>query len=235
LNNQLSVDFIPVQLKKEPKLPEHSGKISILFMHILQSLENLDRSLFILINRDFNIPFLDPFMLLLRNPNTWIPLYVFMAFWSYFRLKKKAWLFVLFTLITISLTDSITAFLLKPFFERLRPCQEPSLEGIVRILNGCAGKFSLPSNHAANHFGLATFWFAAIRTLTGQKWQWLWVWAFLISYAQVYIGKHYPGDVLLGGLFGGLVGTLSFRTYQWLSQRTKITDPLRIKGNRIET
>jgi membrane-associated phospholipid phosphatase len=203
-------------------------------MSILQSLENLDRSLFILINRDFNIPILDPFMLLLRNPNTWIPLYVFMAFWSYFRLGQKAWLFILFSLITVSLTDSITAFLLKPFFERLRPCQEPGLEGIVRILNGCAGKYSLPSNHAANHFGLATFWFASISTLTSRKWHWLWAWAFLICYAQVYIGKHYPGDILFGGLFGSLVGTLSFRTYRWILHRKEKTDSVQLKGNRTE-
>jgi undecaprenyl-diphosphatase len=190
-------------------------------MSILQSLENLDRTLFVLINRDLNISFLDPFMLLLRNPDTWIPLYVFMAFWSYFRLKKKAWGFVLFTLLTVSITDPVTAFLFKPFFERLRPCQEPSLEGIVRILHGCAGKYSFPSNHAANHFGLASFWFAAIRKLTGQKWYWLWLWAFLICYAQVYIGKHYPGDVLAGGLFGGLVGTLAFRGFNWFLSRTE--------------
>jgi membrane-associated phospholipid phosphatase len=198
-------------------------------MSILQTLENIDKNLFVLINRDFNLPFLDPIMLVLRNPNTWIPLYAFIAWWSISRLKKKALLFILFTLITIALTDSVTAFLFKPLFERLRPCGEPGLTGIVRILNGCAGKYSFPSNHAANHFGLAVFWFGAIRKLTGQKWHWLWVWAFLICYAQVYIGKHYPGDVLAGALFGGLIGTVTYHLFNWLLGKTQKNQDIILK------
>src|SRR5664279_5154017 len=102
-------------------------------MPILQSLEKLDRSLLELINQDAHASFLDPVMSLLRNPDTWIPLYVFMAFWSVIRLKKVTWLFVLCTLLTFAITDSVTAFLFKPFFERLRPCAEPTLVGIVRV------------------------------------------------------------------------------------------------------
>ena len=182
-------------------------------MSILQTLEKLDRSLFVFINHDAHAPFLDPLMSLLRNPDTWIPLYIFMAFWTVIRLKKMTWLFVLCTLLTFALTDSVTAFIFKPFFERLRPCAEPSLVGIVRILDGCAGKFSFPSNHAANHFGLATFWFGAISMMTGKKWYWLWAWAFLVCYAQVYVGKHYPGDILGGAIFGICIGTLSYRLF----------------------
>src|SRR5580765_6577830 len=114
-------------------------------MPILQSLEKIDRTLFELINNDATAPFLDPVMSLLRNPDTWIPLYVFMAFWSVIRLKKVTWLFVLCTLITFAFTDSVTAFLFKPLFERIRPCAEPALAGIVRVLDGCGGKYSFPS------------------------------------------------------------------------------------------
>jgi membrane-associated phospholipid phosphatase len=152
-------------------------------------------------------------MLLFRNPLIWIPLYIFMACWSFVRLKNKAWLFIICTLVTITITDSATAFLLKPFFERLRPCYEPSLAGMVRILDGCGGKFSFPSNHAANHFGLATFWFSAIWKMTGRKWYWLWIWAFMIGYAQIYIGKHYPGDILGGAVFGGVIGGFSYHVF----------------------
>jgi len=185
-------------------------------MSILQTLEKLDRSLFVFINHDAHAPVIDPLMSLLRNPDTWIPLYVFMAFWSVIRLKKMTWLFVVCTLITFAFTDSVTAFIFKPFFERLRPCAEPSLAGIVRILDGCGGRYSFPSNHAANHFGLAAFWYGAIFLMTGKKWYWLWVWAFLVCYAQIYVGKHYPGDILAGTLFGICIGTLSYRLFSRL-------------------
>jgi len=185
-------------------------------MPILESLEKLDRSLFKLVNQDAHASFLDPVMSLLRNPDTWIPLYVFMAFWSVIRLKKFTWLFVLCTLLMFAFTDSVTAFVFKPFFERLRPCAEPSLAGIVRVLDGCGGKYSFPSNHAANHFALATFWYGAIKKTTGKKWYWLWAWAFLICYAQVYVGKHYPGDILAGTVFGICAGTLTYRLFCWL-------------------
>src|SRR5664279_4260716 len=148
-------------------------------MPILESLEKLDRSLFKLVNQDAHASFLDPVMSLLRNPDTWIPLYVFMAFWSVIRLKKFTWLFVLCTLLMFAFTDSVTAFVFKPFFERLRPCAEPSLAGIVRVLDGCGGKYSFPSNHAANYFALAAFWYGAISKMTGKKWYWLWIWYLL--------------------------------------------------------
>lgn len=199
-------------------------------MPILESLEKLDSSLFKLINQDATASFLDPVMSLLRNPDTWIPLYVFMAFWSVIRLKNFTWLFVLCTLLMFAFTDSVTAFVLKPFFERLRPCAEPSLAGIVRVLDGCGGKYSFPSNHAANHFALATFWYGAIKKSTGKKWYWLWAWAFLICYAQVYVGKHYPGDILAGTVFGICAGLFTYRLFRWLfeivqkKQQQKISD-----------
>ncbi|GEO08498.1 hypothetical protein SAE01_09940 [Segetibacter aerophilus] len=67
----------------------------------------------------------------------------------------------------------------------------------------------MPSSHAANHFGLATFWFMVIEDTVNQKWFWLWVWAFIICYAQVYVGVHFPGDVIVGALLGTATGFLS--------------------------
>jgi len=186
---------------------------------ILEMVEKLDRDLFVFINHEPGSSFLDSTMLLLRNPLTWIPLYIFMALWSIVKLKKITWIFIFCTLITIALTDSITAFILKPFFERLRPCYEPRLDGIVRILDGCGGKFSFPSNHAVNHFGLATFWCCVIRKMTGRNWYWLWVWALLVCFAQVYIGKHYPGDILGGAIFGGFVAACTYQLFTRILRR----------------
>ena len=66
----------------------------------------------------------------------------------------------------------------------------------------------MPSSHAANHFGLAAFWYFTITRMANRKWWMLWVWAFMICYAQVYVGKHYPGDVLAGAVLGISAGYL---------------------------
>ena len=66
----------------------------------------------------------------------------------------------------------------------------------------------MPSTDASNHFSTASFWFFSISWMSNKKWHWLWLWAFLVCYAQVYVGKHYPGDVLVGAIFGTLVGFL---------------------------
>jgi undecaprenyl-diphosphatase len=119
---------------------------------------------------------------------------------------KITLLFIILSIITVALTDSIAAQVMKPLFGRLRPCHDPEMQVLLRNLVGCGGLYSMPSNHAANHFGLAAFWYFSIRNINGGKWRWLWLWAALICYAQVYVGKHYPFDILVGAVFGTLVG-----------------------------
>ena len=84
----------------------------------------------------------------------------------------------------------------------------------------------MPSNHAANHFGLATFWYFSIRAINGRKWSWLWLWAALICYAQVYVGKHYPFDVLVGGIVGTLTGLGMSRLFVYWENRQGDRSPL---------
>ncbi|HEV2483253.1 MAG TPA: phosphatase PAP2 family protein [Puia sp.] len=190
-------------------------------MSLLKWLEHLDKTLFVLIQHDSDHSVLDVIMPVFREPLTWIPLYVFMLIYA-FRMGKrradpgaayghgagssKAWAFIGLTLLTFAVTDSVTAQILKPMFGRLRPCHDPELQPYLRALVDCGGLYSMPSNHAANHFGLAAFWYFSIREVTGRKWRWLWVWAALICYAQVYVGKHYPFDILVGAIFGTLTG-----------------------------
>lgn len=190
-------------------------------MSLLKWLEHLDKILFVLVQHDSDHSVLDFIMPVFREPLTWIPLYAFMLFYA-FRMgwqksdpaaahryvagSSKAWAFIVLTLLTFAITDSITAQILKPMFGRLRPCHDPELQPYLRALVDCGGLYSMPSNHAANHFGLAAFWYFSIREVTGKKWRWLWIWAAIICYAQVYVGKHYPFDVLVGAIFGTLTG-----------------------------
>jgi membrane-associated phospholipid phosphatase len=174
----------------------------------IETLKRIDQVFFLLINHDSNHRLLDPFMIAIRNPITWIPLYLFLVFYVLSKMGNRGWWFIILSLVAVGITDSTTGLLLKPMIGRLRPCYDPGIQQYVRSLVGCGGKYSFPSSHAANHFVLAAFWFRALLKSTGKKWNWLWVWATLICYAQVYVGKHYPSDVIFGGIYGILIGVL---------------------------
>ncbi|MBS1659777.1 MAG: phosphatase PAP2 family protein [Bacteroidetes bacterium] len=175
-------------------------------MTLLNWLDRLDKSLFVIIQHDSDHTVLDWLMPILREPLTWIPLYVGMLLFVLFKSKNKALPFIVLSVVTFAFTDSLAAQVLKPLFARLRPCHDPEMQSVIRSLVECGGFYSMPSNHAANHFALAAFWFFALRSITGKKYHWLWFWAAAVCYAQVYVGKHYPFDVLIGGLTGFLTG-----------------------------
>lgn len=195
-------------------------------MSLLNWLDNLDKALFVLIQHDSDHSVLDGIMPLLRDPFTWIPLYAFMLCYVLFKNKNKALPFIVLSVLTVAITDSLTAQVLKPLFGRLRPCHDPELQTLVRGLVDCGGLYSMPSNHAANHFGLAAFWFFSLRSITGKKWRWLWFWAAAICYAQVYVGKHYPFDVLAGSLTGFLTGLGMSRLFLYWENKQNHRPPL---------
>ncbi|MEO8583210.1 MAG: phosphatase PAP2 family protein [Flavitalea sp.] len=177
-------------------------------MSISSWLGKLDRELFTFINSTASSTSLDWIMTVLRNPLTWIPLYAYLLYYIIRYQKKYAWQFILFSIIVVGITDYSSASIFKPLFGRLRPCFDESLKPTIRALVGCGGKYGMPSSHATNHFGLATFWYFTITWMGNRRWWGLWVWAFLICYAQVYVGKHYPGDILAGTILGVSVGFL---------------------------
>ncbi len=183
-------------------------------MTIAGSLKEADQALLYLINKKLSTPSLDAIMLLLRNQYTWVPLYLFFLLFFYFNCRKYLLPIVALSLVTFAITDFTSASLIKPFIGRLRPCQDATLPFSINNLAGCGGIFGMPSSHASNHFGLATFWFMVIKDTLNQKWFWLWAWAFIICYAQVYVGVHFPGDVIVGGLLGTAIGYLTSSVFR---------------------
>lgn len=180
----------------------------IIFLTIRETLLQLDRELFTFIHRTASSPAIDWFFLALRHEFTWIPLYAFMLFWIYKKHRAILWKFVFLTLVTFAITDFTSSSIFKPILMRERPCYDEHLKDVIRNIIGCGGRYGLPSSHASNHFGIASFWFLSISWMSNRKWYWLWIWAFLICYAQVYVGKHFPGDVIFGAIFGSMVGAL---------------------------
>jgi membrane-associated phospholipid phosphatase len=166
-----------------------------------------DQSLFKKINSDWANPFFDALMPFLRNALYWIPLYLFIIVFVLLNFKTKGIWWIVFFLCTAALTDMIGTYVFKHNFQRLRPCADPDFYMQVRlVLNRCAGGYSFTSNHAANHFGMAAFFFVTFRHLL-KKWGIAaLIWAALIAYAQVYVGVHYPLDVLMGAIIGTALG-----------------------------
>ena len=138
-----------------------------------------------------------------------------------YKYKKTGWLWCLTFFISFAISDQITGGWLKPHFARLRPCANPALASIVHIIVPCGGIYSFPSSHAANHFSIGIF--SAVTM--GKTYKWVWptaiLWAILVSYAQVYVGVHYPLDVTVGGMIGILTGVFTGTFFNRLRARAE--------------
>jgi undecaprenyl-diphosphatase len=183
---------------------------TVLALSLWQRLENWDKWLFVKINGQFTNHLFDAVFPYLRDPFFWAPVYIFLLIFVNLNYGKKGLWWSLFFLCTVALTDGIGSKLFKEVFERSRPCNDPTMADHVRLLlRQCGTGFSFVSNHAANHFGMATF---AVLTFRGNFGKWIYfayAWAFLVGYAQVYVGVHYPLDVLGGAGLGVLAGVLT--------------------------
>lgn len=178
-----------------------------------------DRALFHLVNGQWHNRFLDLVLPMMRNANFWLPLYLFILVFALLNIRRCG-CFILMTSLTAVLTDFLSSHLVKNWIFRLRPCQDVELAGVVRVLvQYCPRSSSFTSSHATTHFGLATFLFITLYPLVG-RWAYLgFLWAFLIVYAQVYVGVHYPLDVTCGALLGVMAGLLTARIYRWICGR----------------
>lgn len=173
---------------------------------LLSNLLYWDESLFHLINGVWTHPLLDEIMPWWRDKKTWIPLYVILAGFAVYRFRLRGLYFILGVVLTVGVADTVSSKVMKPTFERLRPCNNTELPFEVEQRGGCGGGYSFTSSHATNHLAIA--WFIVLTLGATYKWlRWpLIIWAISIAYGQVYVGVHYPLDVLVGGCIGSLIG-----------------------------
>ena len=166
-----------------------------------------DQALFSLINGKWTNIVFDKLMPWLRTSNNWVPFYAALLIYLFIKWGAKAWKWVIIVALNVTLTDQISSSFFKPFFHRLRPCADPAIMYKSRLLvEHCSGGFSFTSSHAANHFGLAMLVFLTLQPLFKKYTFLFFIWAAIIGYAQVYVGVHYPLDVLVGSSIGLLVG-----------------------------
>jgi membrane-associated phospholipid phosphatase len=188
----------------------------------MPDLIQLDQILFSAINQGLSNPFFDWLMPYLRNRYFWSPVYLFLAIFFVRNYGKQGWMLLVFFGLTFGVTDYLSSSVIKPSVERLRPCNDPEIKADMNLLIVCGSGYSFPSTHASNHFALAFF----LVNMFYRRWKPIAAiaitWAFLISFAQVYVGVHYPLDITFGALVGAMTGfmmaailktTQAFRTW----------------------
>lgn len=186
---------------------------------IFNSLQNFDRQLLLLINRA-HTPALDALMTFASNRYVWIPAYALLIAVLVDLFRRRAFLLLPLLIAAAGLADSITSRLFKPFFARPRPCHDPQLLALLHLPDGCGGQFGFLSSHAANSFALAVFLAVALPKGRFQATKGLvFGWAGLLSYSRMYLGAHYPTDVLGGAAIGTLLGWGAATIYQRLAPR----------------
>jgi undecaprenyl-diphosphatase len=192
---------------------------------MIDELIEIDKKVLIFLN-SFHSPLLDPVMLVITKTFFWTPLYLFLIFLLFKNFKKEAWFILIGAAATILLCDQITSTLMKPFFERLRPSHDPSMQGLLHFVGDYrGGLYGFSSGHAANTLGVSLFVWLTMRSV--YRWMgFIFVWAILMTYTRIYLGVHYPGDIMVGGSIGLICGWIGYKLSEYLRRRYKKTPSL---------
>ncbi|MCS6991152.1 MAG: phosphatase PAP2 family protein [Chitinophagales bacterium] len=182
----------------------------------MNTLQQIDRQLFFFINHQLSNAFFDQLMPLVRDKYFWLPLYGAALVYLYFRLRRHLWVLLPFVALTLLLTDQMAASVIKPLVGRPRPCHDALLSSDVHLLVPCGPGFSFVSAHAANAFGVASFLSFAISRLPLGFILSALLWATSIGFAQIYVGVHYPSDVLAGAVLGLMLGAAMAKIFRIL-------------------
>ncbi len=168
---------------------------------MIEHLNNAEYDWFLWLNGHHS-PFFDVLMHWISYKFTWIPLYLFLIVLIFRTFpKKQAFQQILFLLIVVGCSDYLASGIIKPFFQRPRPCHDPVIGSLVHIVDGCGGMYGFVSSHASTSFGLAfgiIFVFGWLHPIS----KFMLIWAIIVSYSRIYLGVHYFSDIFLGGLVG---------------------------------
>ncbi|MDX9892495.1 MAG: phosphatase PAP2 family protein [Bacteroidales bacterium] len=196
----------------------------------MESILTLDKKLFLFFN-SFHSTWMDPVMYMLTQTWFWLPLYLFVIYFIIKKYGKKSYIPLLFLILAVTISDQ-TCNLIKNSTERYRPSREVSLANDIHLYQKSDGTFyrggvyGYPSAHASNSMVLAVF----IIIFIAHKRKWILaialLWSLLMGYTRIYLGVHYPFDVLSGFLLGFIITYPLFRiTEKWICKLDRIKNP----------
>ncbi len=180
---------------------------------MLEKLIEADTNLFLWLN-SFHNSFFDSIMWFISGKKEWIPLYLLILGIIIYKYKSKSVWIILSISLVIACSDLVSTQVLKDGIQRFRPTHNPEISHLVHIVNDYrGGYYGFVSSHAANGFGLAVFIVLLLRNKSLSVF--MLAWAVLVSYSRIYLGVHYPGDILGGALLGSAFAIIFYRLYQY--------------------
>lgn len=191
-------------------------------MSLLDKIIRFDKELMVLLN-GMGTESWDQFWLLATNQLSWIPLYLLFLYLGFKSMDwKKGLALVILAAILVTFSDQFTVFL-KDFFERLRPNRDPSINGIIRILKNNKS-FSFVSGHATTSMAVSLFMYLTFKKNYPYTYLFF-IWPLMFAYSRIYIGVHFPLDVLCGALLGVGIGyafyLISLKVFAYIDLRSK--------------
>ena len=190
-------------------------------------LENLDLSILYFCNRNLVNPVFDFLFVIFSNNITFLLLVAVFVILFLFKSGVKAKLAIIISLVCIAIVDPSCYYILKNLFSRLRPCH--TLDDL-RMIVGCGGLYGFPSNHAANSFAIAMVLSVFYRGYTAV----FATLAFLIGFSRIYLGKHYPSDILAGAVWGIVIALLVIYLTHKILSKTSARKHLEEYGDEIQ-
>ncbi|MSP69872.1 MAG: phosphatase PAP2 family protein [Bacteroidetes bacterium] len=193
---------------------------------MIEAINKFDHQLFLLIHQWRNL-FLDETMPFITSKWIWIPLYAILIYLIWKRFGNQT-IIIIFTISVLILLSDQTSNFIKNEVARLRPCHNPTLQQLITTPAGCGGSYGFVSAHAANSFALATFLFllsSAQKGFSNVKkrgvWALLFPWALLICWSRIYMGVHFPFDLLGGCFIGTFYASVLYMVYQMVPKISK--------------
>ncbi len=187
-------------------------------MHVMETLNNIDTQLFVFFNSFFSTTLLNYFFVAITDARFWIFPAIVAAVLFIRKEHNKALIVLFLAAVTIAISDPVSSQIFKPLLHRPRPCHPDYFINGAHMLFGLKSSLSFPSSHSTNIFALA-FIFTMFYP---SRWIWFFSFAVLIGFSRIYVGVHYPGDVLGGALLGVIIAWIVYGAYlmakKWINR-----------------